>query len=1466
MEILTARGLNALDDTCDLSAVLGILSNASVFSSAIQKLSKEVRQDVRNEWGHCNFNTWTAVKYSKSFQLMDSLLRALSLTPAEEKRITDELGDWETKGMQLCLGHIVDADLVKLIELEVSQLLGEVKLLEKNQQDETQRVTDALRIVQESIEEFKKDITKALKSLEESHENLNQKVDEIGDNTSAIAKDLKSMQDEQQNLRDDVSSTMISQEDLTRRVGNVEDKHECLDKRVQALESAIETKSTISENNAFQAPNRIPCFYGRVKELELLEKPLEVKAAPCNMSAICGLGGTGKTSLAIEHVWKTKDNYKGGVFWLSGESVSLFQNSMSEMARLIGTFDEDFNKTLSKTLYWLQTRKEYWCLVIDNLDEYDLKDSTEMLKLLCGHWKRCTAGHIIITTRREIKQIQEDIPDLASASCIELSNLSEHESVQFLKLRTEKPSDDGEYEVLSDLAAQLGYLPLALDQAAAYIKCTGTSFSHYLQQYKKQKLKTLIRYKAYYPAQDTSKERIAVHTTWELNFDYVSRLSEEYGIGQAAALIMEVSAFLCPDDIPLEIINEGLPLVENEDLHNCVSSPIGVTDILSILTKFSLFQTFTDKSLSVHRLVQEVIRSKMSKDRLKDVLQCASRMLHHAFANTNSPEEICKSFQGDSVFIQDNPPSLYLWGKLGAHASALQGHLLDGCKGDDDLRQHLIFTEETALLLNEASLYLSVCRQKVEALELQKTKLEVMTKLDEMSEEKLSHLNYFDIPLKNVQFKLLSHCMGHQESVPGSASSASETRTGQEEADKWREKGNDAFKNQEYQQAIDFYTVTLKYFNNDCRALCNRALCHLKMEQSEDALKDCESCLKLQKHNEKALRRKAWALFELSKTQRSLQGRATATAALVAHVDPTVLKEKSFIQMFPNLFKIEIFNSAQLVASFLYLIPGTTFLLHEGCYDLQGAMFDKDLQFVAVDDPVSLKFAGQGCIIMESNLYVEGIFLPKGSQAIQCLMNGSVTMYKCHISNGQRGCEDSPECNGGTGCVAAMYPGRDPCDRTGKIGDASVSGVAGNAGVQVLDHCTGYFEDCSIEGCGGGGILCHGDGSTVFVKSCKVHQNHQAGLEAREGGCLEAIDNDIYSNRYHGILIGPDAGACKIVDNRIYENSKEGILVRESLKHEVVIKRNKIYHNLPFGISLDRCQVHIQRNDIFENGFYGIHAKILTTATVENNDIYSNKCGGIHMGINFSGRVIITSNIVRDHSGPWLLKPEYGNSFFRNYKVRPNDPYIFIPDGETSLYSNPPFLKDNDLRKNYEEGIFHPKKKIELVHNECGFCHNTKNLLKCSRCNLASYCNAECQENHWNKHKSLCSALSDQYSVTVEFHSFPGTGIRTFGSHLKGIGKGPKPDPKSKRRFIVKIQTNHLNCHPLQLLTLYDRSTAVDGQIQSPQVFHIIMECGVLGEMSKFTSKKAFFYASFAERNGKKVKIDLAELAPYQEW
>ena len=96
------------DNTCDLSAVLGILERASVFHNRVQTNAKDVRSKVRNEWGHCNFDHWTELEFQNSFQLMETMVRSLGLPKADEDKQLDELQDWETRGTYYWTGKGLD--------------------------------------------------------------------------------------------------------------------------------------------------------------------------------------------------------------------------------------------------------------------------------------------------------------------------------------------------------------------------------------------------------------------------------------------------------------------------------------------------------------------------------------------------------------------------------------------------------------------------------------------------------------------------------------------------------------------------------------------------------------------------------------------------------------------------------------------------------------------------------------------------------------------------------------------------------------------------------------------------------------------------------------------------------------------------------------------------------------------------------------------------------------------------------------------------------------------------------------------------------------------------------------------------------------------------------------------------------------------------------------------------------------
>ena len=249
---------------------------------------------------------------------------------------------------------------------------------------------------------------------------------------------------------------------------------------------------------------RNPFFTGRVKVVADLRKKF-AKQRKAATQAISGLGGSGKTQVAVEYAYRYRDKYKA-VLWLNAESTLDLKAGFSEIARLMRLphAEHEPDEAVLAGKQWLVTESS-WLLVFDNADDPEL---------LRPFLPDAEHGHILVTSRAQ------DFQNLGVLSPIELEQMTLEDATAFLLRRCDREKVDAkEQDAAERLARELDGLPLALEQAAAYIAAgSGVTFQSYLQSYRSEGLKRL---EARHPV--LGNYPWSVVSTWVANFESGAR-------------------------------------------------------------------------------------------------------------------------------------------------------------------------------------------------------------------------------------------------------------------------------------------------------------------------------------------------------------------------------------------------------------------------------------------------------------------------------------------------------------------------------------------------------------------------------------------------------------------------------------------------------------------------------------------------------------------------------------------------------------------------------------------------------------------------------------------------------------------------------------------------------------------------------------------------------------------------------
>jgi tetratricopeptide (TPR) repeat protein len=331
-----------------------------------------------------------------------------------------------------------------------------------------------------------------------------------------------------------------------------------------------------SENQPAQVWNiRAPVrsFTGRDPELAAIGDRFhrQQRVSVTRATALYGMGGMGKTQLARAYAHVHRDDYQVG-WWIPAHDPVLATIAMGELAVQLGVPNGLPPPRLVARLHQVLASRDRWLLIFD-----DASSPAELEPLL----PTVGGGHVLITSRNPAWQ------GLAEPVRVEL--LPVDMAGRLLRTRTGDP----DRATAEALARELGQLPLAIEQAAAYAADQHLSLAGYLAAYRQRRAELLGRGQPLaYPG--------TVVTTVAMTLDHL------LATAPAARRLLELCSLLAPDELPVRellTVPQALP----EPLATAARDPIAAAEAIGALHRAGLAIPDANDTIRLHPLVQTIV-------------------------------------------------------------------------------------------------------------------------------------------------------------------------------------------------------------------------------------------------------------------------------------------------------------------------------------------------------------------------------------------------------------------------------------------------------------------------------------------------------------------------------------------------------------------------------------------------------------------------------------------------------------------------------------------------------------------------------------------------------------------------------------------------------------------------------------------------------------------------------------------
>ena len=360
--------------------------------------------------------------------------------------------------------------------------------------------------------------------------------------------------------------------------------------------------------NLWVVPSALRTHYFTGRE-ELLAS-LNQRLADRRRASLSGLGGVGKTQLALEYATRHRYEYDDGVFWVNAETLGSLTNSFAQITSVLNltpATSNDQEQMFRAALEWFAAH-DRWLIIFDNVESADdvrrfVPDTKE--------------GHLLITSRESVFQ------ELGVARGLEVRDLAADEAVQFLHKRTGRESgENAEEDLFGHRAGGGAWQPSARPRASCGLHHRNRRHIHRVFERLPQAAHAVAGKSTSCPV---TRQR-GRHVGGELRGDREA--------SPASAGVLRLSALVAPDTIPFELFLKGAQrlggpiaaaIPDEDDI-------LSMRELLRPLSHYSLVRTDEAvQTFSLHRLVQEIVRAALGDDGCRAYAANAIELLNAAF-------------------------------------------------------------------------------------------------------------------------------------------------------------------------------------------------------------------------------------------------------------------------------------------------------------------------------------------------------------------------------------------------------------------------------------------------------------------------------------------------------------------------------------------------------------------------------------------------------------------------------------------------------------------------------------------------------------------------------------------------------------------------------------------------------------------------------------------------------------------